>query len=57
MAETLKETIARRLDERPADVDRLRAGDDSALEDLLEMCTGARVKSVTVRTLPNRSRT
>ena len=43
--------IAQKMDERPDLVQRLRDGDDAALEDLLEHCTGAEVKSVTIRTL------
>lgn len=46
--------MGRRLDEHPDLTDRLRAGDASAIEEILEVCTGAKVTSVTVRTLPRR---
>ncbi len=47
----IDETMERRLDEHVDDVDRLRSGDGGALEDLLEACTGAKIASVTVRSL------
>jgi hypothetical protein len=51
VAKDLDLTMDQRLDEHASDVERLRAGDQTALEDLLEACTGAKVSSVTVRTL------
>jgi hypothetical protein len=39
------------LDEHAGDVERLKTGDTTALEDLLEACTGAKVRTVTVRHL------
>lgn len=50
----LDDEMGRRLDEHPELIERLKAGDASALEDIFEVCTGAKIRSVTVRTLPRR---
>ncbi len=49
--ENLDEVMDQRLDEHAGDVERLKTGDTTALEDLLEACTGAKVRTVTVRHL------
>jgi hypothetical protein len=49
--ENLDEVMDQRLDEHAGDVERLKTGDTTALEDLLEACTGAKVRAVTVRHL------
>ncbi len=51
--EDLDRVMERRLDECADDVARLKSGDPAALSDLLEACTGAKVRSVTVRRLAN----
>ncbi|MDQ2729520.1 MAG: hypothetical protein M3Y91_17035 [Actinomycetota bacterium] len=51
--EDLDQEMERRLDEHADDVARFKAGDPTAFEDLLEACTGAKVRSVTVRRLAN----
>jgi len=51
MPKKTKDVIKQRLDEHAKDIERLNDGDPSALSDLLEACTGAKVKSVDVKLL------
>ena len=51
MPKKTKDVIEQRLDEHAQDIERLNRGDPSALSDLLEACTGAKVQSVDVKTL------
>jgi uncharacterized protein (UPF0335 family) len=51
MPEKIEDAVEQRLSEHVEDIERLNSGDPSALADLLEACTGAKVQSVDVKTL------
>ena len=52
MRDMNNEEMAAKLEANAATFERFRGGETSAFEELLEACTGAKVASVKVQTIP-----